>query len=100
MKDEAISKRILIGRTIAYNNDRVKGRSNVYNSPIFELYNVAERVNLLDECLNMAIFVVKKTGVGLYGKKYGSLKMKRYICTRTNLPRKNYFSELSKNHTT
>ena len=99
-KDEAISKRILIGRTNAYNNDRVKGRSNVYNSPIFELYNVAERVNLLDECLNIAIFVVNKTGVGLYGKKYGSLKMKRYICTRTNLPRKNYFSELSKNHTT
>ena len=63
MKDEAISRRLLMNRTHAYNNDRTNGRTNVHNSPMFEIYNVAERVNLLDECLNMAL------NGHFYGKK-------------------------------
>ena len=63
MKDEAITRRILMNRTHAYNNDQTNGRTNVHNSPIFEIYNVAERANLLDVCLNMAL------NGHFYGKK-------------------------------
>ena len=63
MKDDATCKRILNNRTTAYNEDRVKARLNENNSPVFEIYNIAERVNLNDKCLNMVV------NGHMYGKK-------------------------------
>ena len=55
MKDDATCKRILLNRTNVYNDDRNKGRLNACNSPIFEIFNIAERINLTDKCLNMVV---------------------------------------------
>ena len=55
MKDDAPCKRILVSCVNAYNSDRTKGSINMCNSPMYELCNVAGRVNLLDSCCNMVI---------------------------------------------
>ena len=55
MKDDAPCKRILISCVNAYNGDRTKGLLNMCNSPMYELCNVASRVNLLVSCCNMVI---------------------------------------------
>ena len=53
MKDDAPCKKILISCVNSFNEDRVKGTLNLCNSPMYELCNIASRVNLLDTCLNM-----------------------------------------------
>ena len=55
MKDTSPCKRILVSGVNAYNADRAKGSLNLYNSPVYELCNIAGRVNLLDICLNMVL---------------------------------------------
>ena len=55
MNDNASCKRILGTRAKKYNDDRIKGRLNVCGSPMFEILNVAENVNLLDTCINMVL---------------------------------------------
>ena len=55
MKDDAPCKIILISCVNAYNSDRTMGSVNMCNSPMYELCNVAGRVNLLDSCCNMVI---------------------------------------------
>ena len=55
MKDDTPCKKILLSRLNTFNEDRVKGTLNLCNSPMFELCNIASRVDLLDTCLNMIL---------------------------------------------
>ena len=66
MKDNTPCKRILISCVNSFNADRAKGTLNLCNTPIYELCNIASRVNLLDTCLNMVL------NGHYYGKKLWS----------------------------
>ena len=44
-----------MSRTNQYNEDQRKGRLNEWDSPYFDILNVAVRINLLDTCLNILL---------------------------------------------
>ena len=53
LDDNAICKRVLKARTQVYIGDIAKGRSNVTDSPVYDILNTAEKVGLFGECINM-----------------------------------------------
>ena len=55
MDDEATCKKILISRTNNFIEDCHRSKINVCDSPIYEMFNVAERLGMLDMCLNMTL---------------------------------------------
>ena len=40
---------------MSYNENRVKGKINMNDSPMFKILNVAERFKIFDTCMNMAL---------------------------------------------
>ena len=55
MKDEVVAKRMLIMRVNTFNEDRAKSKLNANDSPMFDILNIAERLDLLVVCLNMVL---------------------------------------------
>ena len=53
MKEDAPCRAILFHRANTFYDNRASSKLNVNDSPIFEIFNVAERLNLLDTCFNM-----------------------------------------------
>ena len=55
MKEDAPCRAILLHRANTFYDNRASSKLNVNDSPIFEIFNVAERLNLLDTCFNMIL---------------------------------------------
>ena len=53
MDPNATCKAILLQRTNKFLGNRAQSKLNINDSPMFEILNVAERLGLLDLCLNM-----------------------------------------------
>ena len=53
MEDGATCKRIMSVQVNKYNENRPHCTVNECNSPMWDILNVAQRLNLLDNCLNM-----------------------------------------------
>ena len=53
MDHNSTCRNILLRRSNKYLENRAQSKLNLNDSPIFEILNVAERLNLIDLCLNM-----------------------------------------------
>ena len=55
MEEGARCKQVLVVQANKYNMDRAHCRINECNSPMWEIFNVAQRLDLLDNCFNMIL---------------------------------------------
>ena len=81
MKDEAVAKRMLIMRVNTFNEDRAKSKLNANDSPMFDILNIAERLDLLVMCLNMVLnghYYDKKTWNKIVWEKVWHLEDEEY----------------------
>ena len=87
MEDGATCKRIMSVQVNKYNENRPHCTVNECNSPMWDILNVAQRLNLLDNCLNMIMnghkYPKKDPEQNILGKGVGLRRRRSPNCKRS-----------------